>query len=314
MLFFNRPTFLARFCSRTIDYCLFFGLGLLVSLAVPFDATAMFYLVAALATPIVFIPFEALLLRVWGKTPGKALFGFKLGSKLSFGEAFRRALLFGKRPGFFTQKPPHALRIVFGYALTLALLGFSVFSKNITEYTIGCEKQQKISGWVHYCAKDAGFHVNFPSDPQVEAKEVTLPRSSGSVNVNEYTSQKGSNVTYSVSYMDLPKKWAFVSSKRILRGVFDVIMKLESATQLNSKEFATHNDNTAMNFSYKKGDEEVVGRLIRVGQRLFKLTISYPSSLSERPISHEFLDSFHLESPQQQQVAVDSATEIKEQK
>lgn len=297
MNFFNRVTFFSRFCARTIDYCLFFGLGLLVSLAIPFDANALFYLVAALATPVLFIPFEAILLRVWGRTPGKALFRISL-SKLSFGQAFRRALLFGKRPGSFTQKKPHPLRIVFGYALTMALLGFSLFSKNITEYTIGFAQQQKVSGWVHYAAKDAGFNVSFPTKPQIEAKELALPRSSGSVNINEYTSQKGSNVTYSVSYMDLPKKWAFVSSRRILRGVFDVLLKLESAGELTSKEFGNYNEHTALNFTYKKGDDEVVGRLIRVGQRLFKLTISYPASTPDRPISHEFLDSFALETGQ----------------
>lgn len=288
----GRPSLLSRACARVIDYCLTFGVGLLLSLVLPFDVNPLFYLLFGMAVPPLFVPLEALFLSKWKTTPGKAFFGIALSEKPSFKQAFQRAFFLKKRPGVLKQTPPPLLRIVLGYAITVALLTFTVMSKQLTEYTIGFEQQQKITGWVQYSSKEAGFHVHFPTDPLQEAKEVELPHSSGSVNYNEFKSQTGPHVTYSVSYIDLPKKWSFVSSKRILRGVFDVLFKLESASELFGKEFTTHKSHAAMDFHYKKGDEEVVGRLIRVGQRLFKLTISHPASATDRPISHEFLESF----------------------
>lgn len=288
----GRPSLLARACARVIDYCLVFGFGLLLSLVLPFDVNPLFYLLFGMAVPPLFVPLEALFLSLWKTTPGKAFFGISLSEKPSYKEAFQRAFFLKNRPGVLKQIPPPLFRILLGYTVTLALLTFTILSKQLTEYTIGFEQQQKITGWVQYSSKEAGFHVHFPTDPQQEAKEVALPHSSGSVNYNEFKSQTEPHVTYSVSYIDLPKKWSFVSSKRILRGVFDVLYKLESANELFSKEFTVHKSHSAMDFHYKKGDEEIVGRLIRVGQRLFKVTIAYPASLKDRPIAHEFLESF----------------------
>lgn len=284
-----------RICARFTDYSILFGIGHLISLVIPYEITALYYWILALAVPLIFIPVEALLLTYKGTTPGKALFGMRVkGSKdlLSFKEALKRALLIGKRPGEVVQTEPTLFRLISAYAVTAALLSFSILSQNIiTNYTIGCERQQKVSGWLHFVSEEAGFRVSFPTKPKVEEKEVELPRTSGSVSYNEYKSQP-SDVTYSVSYIDIPKKWSFVSSNRILKGVLNVVLKLEEGSELIDKEFVMHGEYPALNFHFSKGADEVVGRMIRVGQRLFKLTVSYPISLAEKPVPKEFIDSF----------------------
>jgi hypothetical protein len=297
----NKPTFSSRICARLIDYCLFFSFSLLVTLTLPIEVNTLFYLILGLAVPTFFFPVEALLLSFWGKTPGKALFGISVKEKPSFKEAFS-SIFFRKKSIELTQKSPSLFRFVFGYAVTAFLLTFSVLSQNITTYTIGGEKQQKISGWVHYVSEEAGFHVDFPTDPKLEEKEVSIPRTSKPVNYNEYVSQKDSKVKYAVSYLDIPRKWSFVSSKRILKGVFDVVMKLEPHSILVSKEYGRHLNFDALNFHYQKGGDEIEGRLIRIGQRLFKITVTYPASISEKPVSHEFINSFHIGKPENQLV------------
>lgn len=293
------PSILTRICARAVDYCLLFASGVLLSLALPLEISNLFYLVYALTVPGLFIPLEALLLKTWGTTAGKAILGItvlhKDGNKLSFKEALKRASFIDKRPGTLLQDDPGLLRRFMAYGIAVALIVVSALSKNITDSSIGGEKAQRVSGWVQYSAKEAGFKVDFPKDPVVESKEVSSAE--GAVNYNEYTSEGKSKVTYSVSYIDIPKKWGFVSSKRILKGVLDVLMKLDPETELLNKAFAAHGEHSALNFHSKKGEEEVVGRLIRVGQRLFKLTITYPTATPEHLVTHTFLDSFTLEQP-----------------
>lgn len=294
------PSTFTRICARVVDYCLLFGFGLLFSLSLPMEVDTLFYLFYALVIPVLFVPIEALLLSIWGTTLGKALLGItvsnKTGSNLTFDEALKRAFFREKRPGFLLQKEPGFLRKLSAYAIAASLLVFSVFSKDITNSNIGAESQQKVSGWVQYSSKEAGFKVDFPNKPKVEAVELDVTSTDTPVNYNEYKSEGSSKVTYAVSYIDIPKKWGFVSSKRILRGVMDVILKLQPGSELLNREFTAHKDFSAMNFHYKMGDEEVTGRLIKVGLRLFKLTISYPASTDEKHISMAFLDSFDSQS------------------
>jgi hypothetical protein len=126
----------------------------------------------------------------------------------------------------------------------------------------------------------------------MESKEVTVPNTDKSVNYNEYTSQHAKNVSYAVSYIDLPKKYGFVSSKRILKGVFDVMLKADKESTLISKDHTGHKQYGALDYRLKKGEEEVMGRLIRVGKRIYKLTVTYPPSVADQLPHKEFMGSF----------------------
>lgn len=284
-----------RLAARLMDYSLLFLFGVGVSLALPCEVSGWFYLFWGLGLPLAWVPVEALLLSTWGTTPGKACFQCKvrnaLGARLSFKSALKLGLLMGQS-GELRQKPLKGLRRVLAYGLTLALFVFTLFSQPVTDYSIGQVRQQTTTGWVHYFAKEAGFHVDFPNFPQLESKAVAVPNSNQSVNYNEYTSQHTKNVSYAVSYIDMPKKYGFVSSKRILKGVFDVLMKADKESTLLSKEHTDHKQYGALDFRLKKGDEEVMGRLIRVGKRIFKLTVTYPKTVADQLPHKEFMGSF----------------------
>lgn len=296
MLEFNKKvSLLVRLCARLVDYSLLFLVGVGVSLALPCEVSGWFYLYWALSLPLAWVPIQALLLSTWGTTPGKASFRCKvrnaLGRRLNFRSALKRALFIGQT-GELYQKPLKGLRRVLSYGLTLGLFVFTLFSPSVTDYNIGLQRQQTTTGWVHYFAKDAGFYVDFPNFPEVEAKEMEVPNVDKPVNYNEYTSQHSKNVSYSVSYIDLPKKYGFVSSKRILKGVFDVMLKADTESSLLSKEHASHKEYGTLDYRLKKGDEEVMGRLIRVGKRIFKLTVTYPPSVADQLPHKEFMASF----------------------
>jgi hypothetical protein len=296
----SAPSKLRRFCARLIDYCLFYVFIEVFSLMLPLEIKEYFYFIFAIVAPLLWIPVEAILLSTWGTTIGKMLFQMvvrgKGKEKLKFKDAFKRACFLSPRPGKITTYRFSILQALFTYVLTIGIIGFSLLSKPIMDFSIGMEKQQTTEGWVQYFSEEAGFRVNFPNNPELESKEVELPSTNRSVNYSEYKSQQDKHVTYSVSYIELPRKWGFVSSKRILKGVLDVLLKLEPDAQLLEKEFAMHKNNySALDFHLKKGEEEVAGRLIRVGYRLFKLTVIYPPSVADKLLNHEFIESFDLE-------------------
>lgn len=293
----KKPSILARFCARLTDYCLLFGLGVLITLILPLEVNTIFYLVLATAVPLLQVPIEAYLLSSWGTTPGKALFSIIVrshtGLKLSLQESYKSAR-FSKNSGILLQGKMGFLHKLCAYLFVIMLAVFSIFSKPITEAKIGGKQQQKVAGWVSYISEEAGFSVHFPKNPTVIAKEVEHPSSKNPVNYNEYTSESDPEVVYTVSYIDLPKKYGWVSSKRILRGVLDILMKLEPGSKLIKKEFVEHDAYPAVNFHYQKGESEVLGRLIRVKHRLFKLTISYPTSKVDKIApSYEFFETFN---------------------
>jgi len=89
-----------RFGARTLDY---FALGILVQFILivvlrirPIPGNSrMISILLQMAVGAIFIPIEALLLHLWGTTPGKLVFGIRIerieGGRLSFSDALERA-------------------------------------------------------------------------------------------------------------------------------------------------------------------------------------------------------------------------------
>lgn len=299
------PSLFTRFCARLADYGLIYGMGVLASLILPIEASSSFYLWYAVAVPLLGIPIEALFLSSWGTTPGKFLFNLSIrdraGQKLGLRDAFKRASGLTRETPVLQHKKTSFFRQVIAVAASFTLLGLCILSKNISDYTIGTQGYYQMKmGWVHYFSKEAGFHVNFPSDPQVEAKEVSLPRTSDPVSYNQYTSHQNAQVYYTVSYIDLPKKWSFVSSKRILQGVLEVVLKMEEDKALMNKEYVDHKQYSAIEYRLCKDGVETLERLIRVGNRLFKISAVFPPSVAGQPQHREFIESFELGGPMQE--------------
>jgi hypothetical protein len=291
------PSSFARFCARLIDYSLFYFLGVFISFFSPVDPDVISYFYFALFVPIFFAPIDALWTSTVGTTAGKALFRIFIydqeGKKLSFSKALKRSLFLGKRPGFLIQMPITNKRKLLSIA-GAALVVFGGISGTVfKDFTTGFEKVERTRSWMTYYAEEAGFQIAFPKDPEVVSKE--LDTGSKTLQVNEFTSQTN-NVFYSVSYMDFPKKWRWVGSKTLLKKAVDLIVQHTDQAELVGKRITSHKNLPAIDFLYKQGNDEVKGRLVLVNNRLFKLTIAYPSSLSEKLQQDIFLESFELSS------------------
>jgi uncharacterized RDD family membrane protein YckC len=298
MLHGKDPMKINRLAARLVDYLLFFLICGVASLFLPFLLETYFYYFFALAVPILWIPIEALCISLFKTTPGKALFGITihdfLGAKLTYLKALRRAAFIPPRPGVIRQVSLSLKRRLSGLLIALACIGLSLFGNALTRWSVGLDQGMNADGWVQYYSQDAGFSVQFPTDPKEESKRLEIPSANKVLDYQELTSKQNKNIHYSVSYMDFPKKWKWAGNGTLLKGALDAIVKHLPNTALKSREFSYHQNQRSIDFLLKQGETEVKGRLIIVGTKLYKLTISYPASVSDKIEDSPFFSSFDL--------------------
>ncbi len=283
--------YLKRFLARILDYGLFYFVAIFISLMLPFEISDRFYCLFAVTTPFIWAPLEALLLKRWGATPGKKLFEISIPG-LSWKESFKRAF-FLKSPRAIIGKQITLWRYLI--ALIITCLGGSAlfFGKDISDVAVQYEQKVAGSGWIQYVSDEGQFSVHFPKKPEVGVKTYDVP-DGDPINLNEYKVEK--EATFSVSYLELPKKWKLFSSTTLLKGAIKVVQEHMPGTELTDKNIVKHKEYPAMDFRMKEGENIIEGRLILVGNTLYRLmVIYYPDT--PRDLQHEtFLNSFELKS------------------
>jgi uncharacterized RDD family membrane protein YckC len=293
----KNPSKTFRILAQFVDYLSFFLIGGAISSFLPWFIDTYYYVGFALAVPLLWIPFEALLVSLMGTTPGKALFGIKIfdimGRKLSYWQSFKTALRLDSR-GVVRQL---SLSYKRRFAALIVIVGFtliSIFGNALAKWSIGWERGISTSGWTEYVNEEAGFTVQFPNDPKEESKQLEVPEANKVLDYQELTTHQNKKVYYSVSYMELPRKWKIAGSSTLLKGALTIVVKHMPDTTLLEKSFTTHQNHRALDFRLKQGDQEVKGRLIIVGMTLYKLTVTYPSDLEQELQENPFLESFDL--------------------
>lgn len=289
---------LFRALARLVDYFTMFLVAGTVSMYLPWFIETYYYFIFALAVPLLWIPIEALLISLWGTTPGKALFGIKIfdakGKKLPYWKSLKQAAFLSPRPGLVRQISLSFRRRVAAIAIILGCSIASMFGNTLASWTLGFENGISTKGWTQYAYDDAGFRVHFPHDPKEESKQLDIPKSDQVLNYQELKATQNKKVHYSVSYMDLPRKWKIAGASRLLKGALDLMVKHMPGTSVIEKKFTTHQNYRAMDFHLMQGEEEVRGRLIMVGMTLYKVTITYPPELAQELQDNPFLESFDL--------------------
>lgn len=282
----------ARFC----DYCLlFFAMGV-VTLFLPYFYSPFFYLFLAISVPLCWVPIEAFCLSKWGTTPGKHLFGIAIsqesGDKLSFSQALKRSFFFPSRPGVLVQKNFSFKRKMVAIGLTIACFLGGFYGNVLAEWGTGIGRGIAANGWVQFESEKAGFKISFPNDPQQESKQVVIPNTGKVLDYEEITSEEKGKINYSVNHMDIPRKWKLAGNATILKYALDAVVKNSEKTELIDKEFTMHQGHRALDFTLKQGENEVKGRMIVIGNTLYKMMVSYPPSRAEEMATNPFLDSF----------------------
>lgn len=287
-----------RMLSRICDYCLFYLVIGGIALSLPYFYMPFFYCSLALATPFLWLFLEAFFLSRWATTPGKFLFGLSVyqaeGFKLSYKQALGWALCLPKRRGILHQRGVSFKRKAVA-VIASAVIGFSALYGNaLALWSAGLDEKQGVVGWVQYSSDQAGFKISFPKDPQEISQELIIPDGK-TLPYEEVKSQESRKVAYSVSYLDLPKKWRIAGNTTLLKGVLDLIVKHSPEATLIEKEFGVHGKYRVLDYKMIQGKEEIQGRLIITGSAtLYKITVTYPIEQPDHAKIFAFLDSFEV--------------------
>ncbi len=180
------------------------------------------------------------------------------------------------------------------FSLLLAVLCFALtfwFEEEVVSWIDPLEQVSQEDSWVQYVPKEGGFEISFPTKPEVKEHMVQLSDSSAPLCVPEYVAKK--NATYSVSYVDIPRKWSFLSSNMLLKGALRTLISKKPGAKLIEKQTIKHQGYPALDFLLKEGDMQMQGRMVLVGKTLYKLSASYdPQEEGQEVQNMQFLNSF----------------------
>jgi len=287
-----------RILAKIFDYAFCFLALALGTILLPFAIDDTLYLYLLLTTPFLWILPEALLLSTWGTTPGGLFMAISprtsKGSKLSFNESLQLALFLDKELSIHWVGCDKGLssfikRLAIGSSIALAAL----FGKAIIQFPQEFGKEVSVRGWVHYTSSEGDFTADFPSKPKIEQKQLEIPQAKRTVDYQEVKSSHANHVTYSVSAIELPKKFSFFGTGTILKGALSVLQEnLHVKTKLISRKLTKHGEHPAIDFHLHKGTEDIKGRLVLVGQRLFKIEFIEPFDIEAEEVGFAFINSF----------------------
>lgn len=285
--------FLRRFLARLFDYGLFYFVTVFISLVLPVELEKQLFFLWALIVPIVWAPIEMVFFKHYRTTPGKKLFGLYL-PPMSWNESFKRAFLF-RRPCELIVKTIGLKWYVIALMLASAAGSALFLGDDIAEAAIHYEQQVTADGWVQYISDNGKFQVHFPKKPQQASQTFDVPNGEP-INLSEYKAAH-KEAEFSVSYLDLPKKWRLFSSNTLLKGAMKVVLEHMPGAELIDKQLVKHKNYPAMNFRLKEGGNTIEGRLILVGNTLYKLSVVYFPDTPREEQHETFLSSFELKQP-----------------
>jgi hypothetical protein len=129
--------------------------------------------------------------------------------------------------------------------------------------------------WERVSPLGTRFAISFPSSPEQLEKQLPVPNGRP-LNYQELVAEvRGAN--YSVSYLDFPRKWKLIGNHTLLRKSLEMLMIHEGQNrQLLSQHSVTHRGYPALDYITKEGNRLIHGRLVIVGNTLFKINVNHP--------------------------------------
>jgi hypothetical protein len=177
-------------------------------------------------------------------------------------------------------------------AILIALCGGLTTLVMKGSFSLSEQGEVVVEGWVPFFSAQNGFKVYFPSQPTDIVKELDLPTGHQTVAYHELVSYDVDEVSYSVSYLQLPPKFHFYSASTILKTVLNLIPENGPIAKDVKYELVGHPGYSSLHFSLKEGGSVMQGRLILVKDRLFKITVTSPDVFKGDTQASLFFDSF----------------------
>lgn len=293
----NKVSFYQKLFSKVLDFTIFYTTLCLTALAWPFSIEDAVYFYMLILCPFLWVPIEILFLLFWGSTPGGAFLGIsprtRDGKSLNFLQALRFSALLEKKDSILWVREEKKLgkflsRMAIGVTI---LIGF-IFGKAVFQFPEEFGRAFGQKGWVHYQSHEDNFTADFPAEPTVNEKQLPIPQAKKTLDYSEYRLDHTDKVTYSISALELPRKWRIFGSSTILKGALKVILDNIKPAKLISKQIVQHGQHPAMDFHIRENDKEIKGRLILVGEKLYKVEYAQRFNAAAEEEGSAFIQSF----------------------
>ncbi len=150
--------------------------------------------------------------------------------------------------------------------------------------------------WKKFNPSEEEFAIAFPKDPDFTSREIPVPKSSLVLPFREYSCVHDKTTSYSVCYIELPQKWLKWGSSLVLKGSLKVLVKMVPNAKIVGKNTKKFKKLPALDFILSSKNHEVMGKLILVGNKLYKVEVKYPAMERESNSQnlYNFLESFEL--------------------
>ena len=136
--------------------------------------------------------------------------------------------------------------------------------------------------WKKFNAPQGDFSISFPKQPKEESRKLPIPNSKNTLPYTEYKCTHASSGThYSISYTTLPSKWLKYSSSLVLKGSLRFINKHVGHSEVISKRVQKFKSLPALDYVLFDGKVEKRGKLILLGNTLYKIEVTYDPSQKE---------------------------------
>ncbi|MBP9841020.1 MAG: RDD family protein [Simkaniaceae bacterium] len=148
--------------------------------------------------------------------------------------------------------------------------------------------------WKKFTAPQGDFTINFPKLPKEESRKLPIPNSKNTLPYTEFQCTHTSGTNYSISYTILPSKWLKYSSSLVLKGSLRFINKHIGKSEIVSKRVHRFKSLPALDYTLFNGEVEQRGKLILIGNTLYKIEVTYRPSQKEsvEKTLNAFLNSF----------------------
>jgi hypothetical protein len=295
----NRP--LSRLFAQLFDLSLFFFI--LATLAI-FFLPDFFQIGLLLIVPLLWIPIESILLTTFGATLGQKLFGLRIrrisGEILSPQKAFKNSLyLWDHTTKIIYRKNTLSTRAAQALSIFLIATTFTI-GYTFRDLWISSEEdifQEKLVGdltW--YTHKDKKYALEFPKEPTRISTDIPIPKSSETLHFEELRSDT-SDMGFSLSYLNLPKRWLKWGSGLVLKGSLKFLVSNIPGAKIIRTSKHKYNSFPSLEFEIAKSNGlESAGRLILIKDRLYKLEVTYPKAkrTEMRAALTHFIQSFRV--------------------
>lgn len=156
----------------------------------------------------------------------------------------------------------------------------------------------KKENWQTYADPKGDYTLEFPGLPEVSETKIAIPKSKDHLpfyTINYFTDAK--DIEYNLTYATLPDSWLKWNSALLLRGALKVIAShISDNAKVLKKHTKRYKNHPAVEFvMQKKNNQECAGRLVLIGNVLYKIEVIYPKEKQAevKDQLNAFLESFN---------------------